>query len=310
MRKKLKISFIIVLVMGLFLNSGCSNTGDEIVVTTEQELQEAAKRSEAVVFVNDIIHINETIEITETVTIRGSGAITVSDDHRHFAIQPEGHLTLRDSITLTRAEDYTNHGGGIFIHGGTLTMYGGRIYNNAALRGGGVLITLDDYTLGTFEMRGGEISGNTAEIAGGGVFVELGIAELRHGQISSNTASGHGGVYAHPRGGILTIGTNMRIFDNTPINTHDQESTSLFMRLITPDLYRFAAVVIIVLIGVLVSSKWQKRKQLQPGVNRLDTLDDVLRETQAQAKVNGKSEMTLDEINDIISEVRQESRGE
>ena len=48
----------------------------------------------------------------------------------------------------------------------------------------------------------------------------------------------------------------------------------------------------------------------QPRVNRFDTLEDVLRETQAQAKINGTSEMTLDEINDIISEVRQESRRE
>ena len=46
----------------------------------------------------------------------------------------------------------------------------------------------------------------------------------------------------------------------------------------------------------------------QPRVKRFDTLDDVLRETQTQAKINGSSEMTLDEINDVISEVRKESR--
>ena len=47
----------------------------------------------------------------------------------------------------------------------------------------------------------------------------------------------------------------------------------------------------------------------QPRVKRYDTLNDVLLESQAQAKVNGTSEMTLDEINEIIAEVRREARG-
>lgn len=37
-------------------------------------------------------------------------------------------------------------------------------------------------------------------------------------------------------------------------------------------------------------------------------LREALKEAQEQAVVNGTSEMTLDEINDIISEVRQEKR--
>ncbi len=36
---------------------------------------------------------------------------------------------------------------------------------------------------------------------------------------------------------------------------------------------------------------------------------EALREAQDQAIVNGTSEMTLDEINEIIAEVRQEQRG-
>jgi addiction module RelB/DinJ family antitoxin len=37
-------------------------------------------------------------------------------------------------------------------------------------------------------------------------------------------------------------------------------------------------------------------------------LREALREAQEQAALNGTSEMTLDEINNIISEVRQENR--
>ena len=40
------------------------------------------------------------------------------------------------------------------------------------------------------------------------------------------------------------------------------------------------------------------------------TLKDVLKETQAQARMNGTSEFTMDDINDIIAEVRQEKKRE
>jgi len=48
----------------------------------------------------------------------------------------------------------------------------------------------------------------------------------------------------------------------------------------------------------------------QPKAKRNTSLKDALREAQAQAIVNGTSNMSLDEINDIISEVRQEKRGQ
>ena len=39
-------------------------------------------------------------------------------------------------------------------------------------------------------------------------------------------------------------------------------------------------------------------------------LREALKEAQTQAVINGTSEMTLDEINDIISEVRLENQGQ
>ena len=38
-------------------------------------------------------------------------------------------------------------------------------------------------------------------------------------------------------------------------------------------------------------------------------LREAMKESQAQAVINGTSEMTLDEINEIIAEVRREKRG-
>jgi len=47
----------------------------------------------------------------------------------------------------------------------------------------------------------------------------------------------------------------------------------------------------------------------QPRVKRT-SLSEALKEAQEQAKANGTSEMTLDEINSIVAEVREEMRGQ
>jgi DNA-damage-inducible protein J len=49
----------------------------------------------------------------------------------------------------------------------------------------------------------------------------------------------------------------------------------------------------------------------QPRIKRSSkALKEILREAQDNAKANGISEMTLEEINDIIAEVRREKRGQ
>ena len=40
------------------------------------------------------------------------------------------------------------------------------------------------------------------------------------------------------------------------------------------------------------------------------TLKEVLKETQEQARINGTSELTMEDINEIIAEVRQEKKCE
>jgi len=48
----------------------------------------------------------------------------------------------------------------------------------------------------------------------------------------------------------------------------------------------------------------------QPKVKRKVSLKEALGEAQIQAKLSGVSDMTLDEINEIITEVRKEPRGQ
>lgn len=83
------------------------------------------------------------------------------------------------------SRDY-RFGGGVYIYDGTFVMYGGKISNNGADKGGGV------YNCGTFNMLGGEISGNKAN-TGGGVYNDHGIASLSGGMIIDNTSTGDGG---------------------------------------------------------------------------------------------------------------------
>jgi precorrin-4 methylase len=48
----------------------------------------------------------------------------------------------------------------------------------------------------------------------------------------------------------------------------------------------------------------------QPRTKPSVSLIDALKEAQEQAKINGTSNMTLEEINKIIAEVRVEARGQ
>lgn len=92
-------------------------------------------------------------------------------------------------------------GGAVCVNGGTFTMTGGSIENNAANvtkkndGGGGVLLNS-----GRFTMSGGFITGNSVTVTengdttGGGVYVNGGAFTMTNGVISNNSAPNGGGV--------------------------------------------------------------------------------------------------------------------
>lgn len=86
-------------------------------------------------------------------------------------------------------------GGGVNTNGGTFTMTGGEISDNTAEDGGGV------YLGGVLEMSGDAvIQGNSADYAGGGVFVTNGASfVMKGGSVSGNVANYNvgGGVYVN-----------------------------------------------------------------------------------------------------------------
>jgi hypothetical protein len=142
-------------------------------------------------------------------------------------------------------------GGGVYVHGSNFQMRGGTISNNHALtNGGGVYVCSASGRLHpVFTMSGGRIVENSAAAMGGGIFSSLAELRLRNGEISQNTAAGHGGVFA-AMDTVITIGPNMRISNNNPVNAHES-GQSFFMWFITPDIWRFAVVFALASGGVI-----------------------------------------------------------
>ena len=106
-------------------------------------------------------------------------------------------FTLYDckkSGTITHGKDSndtTYNGCGVIVGGGTFNMYGGNITGNVGTgsgNGGGVYV---EY--GTFNMSGGEISDNTSEQYGGGIELSSSTFTMTDGSISQNKAKENGG---------------------------------------------------------------------------------------------------------------------
>ena len=238
----MKRIFVIIIVMFLLLISSnyFAFAEDSVIVTNEAELIEAVRYSGNNIIINDIIHIEDVIIIENPITIGGTGTITVSDNHRHFRVYSQ--LTLRDEITLTRADGYSGLGGGIdstreiIENRSTLVMHGGRIYNNAAGYGGGIRFSGDFvmyegmiigntaerdgggiYLGGSFEMHGGKIVGNAAGRDGGGVFSRMRFFHMHGGEIVENFAERHGGGVYSIMGRVTMY--NGKINENTAVHS-------------------------------------------------------------------------------------------
>jgi hypothetical protein len=108
---------------------------------------------------------------------------------------PLSVLEMRSGkITDCRAQD----GGAIDVQGGSFIMRGGEISGNTARSGvigqGGAIRIWGGSDDDSFTMEGGLISGNTANLGGAVAIQEGGSFTMNGGLISGNTADGGGGV--------------------------------------------------------------------------------------------------------------------
>jgi len=266
--------------------------GNEVVVRTEEELLTAIDSQAAVVVIDGLIPLSREIVINHHLTLHGQGALTVSDRHRHFVIETDGHLVLDGDIILTRAADYDGYGGALRIRGGVFTLHSGQIYGNRMYRGGGISLdyghvylyggairqnraevgggvyigsTWNHDSVRILTMRGGVITENTAEFSGGGIYSYLSTLHLEHGTVRDNHAAGHGGVYISATT-THQIGSGMQIEENSPRNRHDLTESSWFARLQTLSVFHLLVLSAIAGIGIFVTKRQNKRKGLKLSV--------------------------------------------
>ena len=208
----------------------------------------------------DLITVASNASLTITDCQTTLGKITHEDGATGACgIMVEGSLTLwNGSITKNT---HTQKGGVHVAAGGTFTMNGGFITENATDGGvhvaaggtfnmhGGFITKNDDshggvYVKGTFNMDGGDIAQNRYnvpdEACGGGVYVEGGVFNMDDGNITENEGAYGGGVfvgmsgtftmkggeitqnkYTHANGG----GSGVYVSNSSTFNMHGGEIT-------------------------------------------------------------------------------------
>ena len=138
-----------------------------------------------------------------------------------------GILRLESGIlTGNKCEDVdangVDRGGAVGVRSGTFIMTGGKISNNEASYGAGVIV----FSSGTFIMTGGKISNNEASYGAGVIVFSSGTFIMTGGEITDNTcdAGKNGaGMYVY-EGPSLTIGGNAKIYGN---RTADGKNSNL-----------------------------------------------------------------------------------
>ena len=137
-------------------------------------------------------------------------------------------------------ENSANNGGGVYVSGGEFIMTGKTVIRgNSAPQGGGVCVGSGKFTVGdpgcyiienkadsgggvcvtgtnsTFRMFDGTITGNTAALLGGGVYVESGSFEMEGAAaVSGNKADSGGGVCLYGAETEFTMGGTAKITEN------------------------------------------------------------------------------------------------
>ena len=127
----------------------------------------------------------------------------------------EAQITLKEGIISANNAPEGN-GGGMFAtgEGALITLEGGKISENAAKFGGGVLIQ----SKAALTMKGGTIEKNAASAQGGGVYVSTNTAfTMEGGKIAGNTAKRNGG-------GIYNLNSTTTITGGSVENNRSEEN--------------------------------------------------------------------------------------
>ena len=153
----------------------------------------------------DIASILTITNTEHTLTITGETLNRGGTGFYLLQVDSGAKLVLKDITFDGQREIYsTNTRAFVYVYGGELSLTDGvALRNNRGFNGGGVYVNNN----GSFNMSGGEISGNTTNAYGGGVYVEGSCSfTMTGGEISGNTATYGGGVYVNNNGSFTMTG--------------------------------------------------------------------------------------------------------
>jgi len=130
--------------------------------------------------------------VLENVTLGGQAASEIINNRALVTVASGGTLEMEDGAWITEnanpAGNQNTHGGGVHVGvNATFVMRGGRIFHNAGAMGGGV------FTRGSLVMEGGQIANNASGQGGGVAVIEGGSFEMNGGIIEENSAQVSGG---------------------------------------------------------------------------------------------------------------------
>lgn len=210
----LAVAFAVTLIAGLFAFNGTAYAAEESPILPDTHAHTTAYTdgvmTEGSYYLTDDFTGKFTVTGEVTLCLNGN-TISGIGDGSIITVSENASFTLCDCVGTGCITGANASIGSVCVNG-TFIMNSGKISGNTAMRGGGV------YVDGTFIMENGEISGNEAynhntSCSGGGVYVDGGSFTMKNGKISGNTADGSGGgVYVY--GGSFTM-ENGEINDNT-----------------------------------------------------------------------------------------------
>ncbi|MBR1445220.1 MAG: hypothetical protein IJ583_17000 [Firmicutes bacterium] len=146
------------------------------------------------------------------------GAVVVAAVGKDRSVLNIYNGEISNNTTSTSSTDYRV--GGVLVQG-VVNIYGGKINNNAGSGNNGGGVTIGSY--GTLNMYDGEISGNTSQYSGAGIFCYRGNLNLYGGTITNNETQKNGG-------GIYNAFNNTCDFNISPKSSYtytDQNGNSI-----------------------------------------------------------------------------------
>ena len=186
------------------------------LATPWELLQAQLNAGGTVTLTNDVTaaDIDESLTVSTTVTLDLNGhTLTHNGNGQVLSVETGGDLTLTNSLSAGAVTGGGDHGVSVGSNAVFRLQDGAISGNTANMRGGGVYV---DW-FGAFEMSGGSITNNAVQDgngSGGGVYVVTGgMFTMTGGEISGNTAT-HDGGGVSVDGGTFTM-TDGEISGNT-----------------------------------------------------------------------------------------------